>query len=238
MKHPEMKQQAHARPIQQQVIQRVPPVATVSATVRNSTTLSGGSAQTQGSLSVISTIRNNTSISSKFASREGATSQMRTPFPWMHHRSGSASSNIRGDKMTGVAQQQKPVGVALVSFKAAPSDQPQKETVKSRLNFATHPFPHLAAAAAAATTAKSIIGTMPLKFRNKAELKQLNLTPLPPPPPPPASHPLIKIPPAQPSEPIITDEKWKDWADSFNNEWESFVRDLTVSVNIKRVCRY
>lgn len=190
------------------MIQRLPPVATVSATIRNSSNNSG-SIQSQGNLSVIRPVGTSTGTSKL--------SQMRTPFPWMQQ------------------QQQKPVGVALVSFKTIPPDQSvQKEVVKPRLNLATHPFPHLAAAAAAATAAKL---QQPFKFRTKAELKQMNLTP-PPPLASSSSSPSSSCWPEKLIDPIVSDEKWMEWSSSFTNEWESFIKDLNESNKIKRVCRY
>ncbi len=39
------------------------------------------------------------------------------------------------------------------------------------------------------------------------------------------------------SDPIVSDEKWEEWKSSFEIEWNAFVKDLTVSENIKRVYR-
>ena len=190
------------------MIQRVPPVATVSATIRTNSNNSG-SVQSQGNLSVIRPV-GTSSGASKLP-------QMRTPFPWMQQ------------------QHQKPVGVALVSFKTIPQDQSvQKEMVKPRLNLATHPFPHLAAAAAAATAAKL---QQPFKFRTKAELKQMNLTPPPPLPSSSSASASSSCWPEKLIDPIISDEKWGEWNSTFANEWESFIKDLSESSKIKRVCR-
>jgi len=129
---------------------------------------------------------------------------------------------------------QKPVGVALVSFKNTGSTPPSQDSkpflpiirdaLKPNLNLSSHPFPHLAAAAAAATKPTSS-PAMPMKFRTKAELKQMSTCP-----------PAPRIP-TPPPDPVISDEKWLEWGSSFN-EWDSFVKDLAASDNIKRVCRY
>lgn len=189
--------------------QRQPPVATVSATVRNNSTSASVTKNQQQPLA------NTSSSSSKLSA---AVQQQRPTFPWLQNGRGS-----KFEKAVNMAlKQQKPVGVALVSFKTTPAEQQQQQPYKSaeplKFDLATHPFPHLAAAAAAASAAKATM--MPFKFRTKAELKQMNLTPPPP-----------------PLEPIITEEKWVEWSASFKEDWESFMADLRHSDNIKRVCR-
>lgn len=78
---------------------------------------------------------------------------------------------------------------------------------------------------------------MPFKFRTKAELKQMYLAA-------PASIAAVATPPpaqptvpAQPTNPIINDEEWSHWSKSLTNEWESFIKELEQSTNIRRIRR-
>ena len=130
-------------------------------------------------------------------------------------------------KTSPVGFAQNPLGIGLVNIKTEPINEDSKPP---RFMSSSHPFPHLAAAAAAATGNKSIAMAMPFKFRTKAELKQMNGAPAAPTLEPPA--------PALPPDPILSDEKWQEWGTCFSNEWENFVKELTLSSNIKRICRY
>lgn len=95
---------------------------------------------------------------------------------FLRDRSDKMAPSQGGMHTSAVSSQSgKPVGVALVSFKATPPTEAQvlgsvssttggassstMVMIKPReLNLATHPFPHLAAAAAAATAKSSAHG--------------------------------------------------------------------------------
>lgn len=38
-------------------------------------------------------------------------------------------------------------------------------------------------------------------------------------------------------DPIVSDKKWEEWQNSFNTEWNAFLKDLSLSENLKRVYR-